>query len=46
MTGSCAKTIQEDLTQLEGEKATVDFETKIVTFDNDKTVKSRKLQLL
>lgn len=33
----CAKTIQEDLTQLEGvQKATVDFETKIatVTFDN------------
>jgi copper chaperone CopZ len=37
----CAKTIQEDLTQLEGvQKATVDFETKN---SHGKPVKSRKL---
>lgn len=37
----CAKTIQEDLTQLEGvQKATVDFETKIATVTFDKTVQS------
>lgn len=37
----CAKTIQEDLTQLEGvQKATVDFETKIATVTFDKTVQN------
>ena len=40
---SCAKTIQEDLTQLEGvQKATVDFETKIATVTFDKTVQNPK----
>ena len=39
----CAKTIQEDLTQLEGvQKATVDFETKIATVTFDKTVQNPK----
>ena len=37
----CAKTIQEDLTQLEGvQKATVDFETKIATVIFDKSVQN------
>ena len=37
----CAKTIQEDLTQLEGvQKATVDFETKIATVTFDKSVQN------
>jgi copper chaperone CopZ len=36
----CAKTIQEDLTQLEGVQATVDFETKIATVTFDKTVQN------
>ncbi|MFV8361868.1 heavy-metal-associated domain-containing protein [Flavobacterium sp. ZT3P35] len=37
----CAKTIQEDLTQLEGvQKATVDFETKIATVTFDKKVQN------
>ena len=39
----CAKTIQEDLTQLKGvQKATVDFETKIATVTFDKTVQNPK----
>lgn len=37
----CAKTIQEDLTGLEGvQKATVDFDTKIATVTFDKTVQT------
>ena len=37
----CAKTIQEDLTGLEGvQKATVDFETKLATVTFDKTVQT------
>ncbi|OAB27958.1 Heavy-metal-associated domain-containing protein [Flavobacterium fryxellicola] len=37
----CAKTIQEDLTGLEGvQKATVDFETKMATVSFDKTVQT------
>jgi len=37
----CAKTIQEDLTELEGvQKATVDFETKMATVSFDKTVQT------
>ena len=37
----CAKTIQEDLTGLDGvQKATVDFDTKIATVTFDKTVQT------
>ncbi|MBG6186476.1 heavy-metal-associated domain-containing protein [Flavobacterium sp. CAN_S2] len=37
----CAKTIQEDLTALDGvQKATVDFETKLATVTFDKTVQT------
>ena len=37
----CAKTIQEDLTGLDGvQKATVDFETKLATVTFDKTVQT------
>lgn len=37
----CAKTIQEDLTELEGvQKATVDFDTKLATVTFDKTVQT------
>lgn len=37
----CAKTIQEDLTELEGvQKATVDFDTKLATVIFDKTVQT------
>ncbi|MFV5700490.1 heavy-metal-associated domain-containing protein [Flavobacterium sp. XS2P12] len=37
----CAKTIQEDLTGLEGvQKATVDFDTKLATVTFDKTVQT------
>ena len=37
----CAKTIQEDLTKLEGvQKATVDFDTKLATVTFDKTVQT------
>ena len=37
----CAKTIQEDLTGLDGvQKATVDFETKLATVTFDKTVQN------
>lgn len=37
----CAKTIQEDLTALEGvQNATVDFDTKLATVIFDKTVQS------
>ena len=37
----CAKTIQEDLTRVEGvQKATVDFDTKIATVTFDKTVQT------
>jgi copper chaperone CopZ len=43
----CAKTIQEDLTQLEGvQKATVDFETKIATVTFDKLQNQKNSQLL
>jgi mercuric ion binding protein len=37
----CAKTIQEDLTGLDGvQKATVDFDTKLATVTFDKTVQT------
>jgi len=37
----CAKTIQEDLTALDGvQKATVDFDTKLATVTFDKTVQT------
>ncbi|WP_426062890.1 heavy-metal-associated domain-containing protein [Flavobacterium sp. DSP2-3-1] len=37
----CAKTIQEDLTKLDGvQKATVDFEKKLATVTFDKTVQT------
>ena len=37
----CAKTIEEDLTGLDGvQKATVDFETKLATVTFDKTVQT------
>ncbi|MFV7234126.1 MULTISPECIES: heavy-metal-associated domain-containing protein [Flavobacterium] len=37
----CAKTIQEDLTGLEGvQKATVDFDTKLATVTFDKTIQT------
>lgn len=37
----CAKTIQEDLTKLEGvQKATVDFDTKLAKVTFDKTVQT------
>lgn len=37
----CAKTIQEDLTELDGvQKATVDFDTKLATVTFDKTVQT------
>lgn len=37
----CAKTIQEDLTELEGvQKATVDFDSKLATVTFDKTIQS------
>lgn len=37
----CAKTIQEDLTGLEGvQKATVDFDSKIATITFDKTIQT------
>lgn len=37
----CAKTIQEDLTVLDGvQKATVDFDTKLATVTFDKTVQT------
>ncbi len=37
----CAKTIQDDLTELDGvQKATVDFDTKIATVAFDKTIQN------